>query len=174
MASAPTSAFSAKAHPSPRLSAIALRTALSPRSLTLSRRHASAFPTLITHSRTLVVSATATEMPQKAKGFVDEMRAVAMKLHTRDQAKEGQKEPQGQPVAKWEPTIEGYLKFLVDSKLVYDTLDSILHKAPYQWCKLLHSLLDFLLLHRCSYLLLFQHSIYVQSIIWEMQCYVFI
>ncbi|XP_039142607.1 heme oxygenase 1, chloroplastic-like [Dioscorea cayenensis subsp. rotundata] len=133
MASAPTSAFSAKAHPSPRLSAIALRTALSPRSLTLSRRHASAFPTLITHSRTLVVSATATEMPQKAKGFVDEMRAVAMKLHTRDQAKEGQKEPQGQPVAKWEPTIEGYLKFLVDSKLVYDTLDSILHKAPYQW-----------------------------------------
>ncbi|KAM0933309.1 putative Heme oxygenase (biliverdin-producing) [Dioscorea sansibarensis] len=133
MASAPTSAFSAKARPWPRLSAIALRTALSPHSLTLPRRRASAFPTLITQSRTLVVSATATEMPQKAKGFVDEMRAVAMRLHTRDQAKEGQKEPQGQPVAKWEPTIEGYLKFLVDSKLVYDTLDSILSKAPIYW-----------------------------------------
>ncbi|PKU84178.1 Heme oxygenase 1, chloroplastic [Dendrobium catenatum] len=57
-----------------------------------------------------VVKATATEMPSKrrsgdeVKGFVDEMRAVAMKLHTRDQAKEGEKEPEGKPVAKWEFT----------------------------------------------------------------------
>ncbi|XP_062078055.1 heme oxygenase 1, chloroplastic [Humulus lupulus] len=86
----------------------------------------------------VVVSATTAEKPKKrypgeAKGFVEEMRFVAMKLHTKDQAKEGEKEvkePQERPVAKWEPTIEGYLRFLVDSKLVYDTLEEIIEKAP--------------------------------------------
>ena len=90
------------------------------------------------------VSATTAEKPQKrypgeSKGFVEEMRFVAMKLHTRDQAKEGEKvtkEPQEGPVAKWEPTVEGYLKFLVDSKLVYDTLDRIMAKAAFPSCKL--------------------------------------
>lgn len=82
----------------------------------------------------VVVSATTAEKPKKrypgeAKGFVEEMRFVAMKLHTRDQAKEGEKEPDTQPVAKWEPSIEGYLRFLVDSKVVYDTLESIVDKA---------------------------------------------
>lgn len=69
--------------------------------------------------------------PGEAKGFVEEMRFVAMKLHTRDQAKEGEKESQEKPVAKWEPSIEGYVKFLVDSKHVYDTLESIVKKAPF-------------------------------------------
>ncbi|KAI3801854.1 hypothetical protein L1987_29971 [Smallanthus sonchifolius] len=64
-------------------------------------------------------------------GFVDEMRSVAMKLHSKDQSKEGEKETQGKPWPKWEPTIDGYLKFLVDSKLVYDTLDKILDKADF-------------------------------------------
>lgn len=86
-----------------------------------------------------VVKATATEMPRKrrsgeeAKGFVEEMRAVAMKLHTRDQAKEGEKEPEGKPLVRWEPTVEGYLRFLVDSKVVYDTLESIVAEAAYPW-----------------------------------------
>lgn len=64
-------------------------------------------------------------------GFVDEMRSIAMKLHTKDQSKEGEKETQGKPWPKWEPTIDGYLKFLVDSKLVYDTLDKILDQADF-------------------------------------------
>lgn len=86
--------------------------------------------------KSLVVSATTAEKPKKrypgeAKGFVEEMRFVAMKLHTRDQAKEGEKEPQGQPVAKWEPSIDGYLRFLVDSMLVYDTLEGIVQKAAF-------------------------------------------
>lgn len=88
-------------------------------------------------SRMVVVSATtAAEKPKKrypgeAKGFVEEMRFVAMKLHTKDQAKEGEKEPQGQPVARWDPSVEGYLKFLVDSKVVYDTLEGIVEKAAF-------------------------------------------
>lgn len=68
-------------------------------------------------------------------GFVDEMRSVAMKLHTKDQAKDGEKETQGKPWRKWEPTIDGYLKFLVDSKLVYDTLDKILDKSDFPECE---------------------------------------
>ncbi|KAL5975830.1 Heme oxygenase 1 [Asimina triloba] len=84
--------------------------------------------------RTAVISATTAEKPKKrypgeAKGFVEEMRFVAMKLHTKDQAKEGEKESDAPPVAKWKPSIDGYLKFLVDSKLVYDTLERIVEKA---------------------------------------------
>jgi hypothetical protein len=87
----------------------------------------------------VAVVATMTEMPKKQSkgGFVDEMRAVAMKLHTRDQAKEGEKEAKSPPVAKWEPSIDGYLRFLVDSKLVYDTLEAIVQKAPQASCMFL-------------------------------------
>ncbi|KAJ7956697.1 Heme oxygenase 1 [Quillaja saponaria] len=89
--------------------------------------------------KAVIVSATTAEKPKKrypgeAKGFVEEMRFVAMKLHTRDQDKEGEKEvkePQEVPVAKWEPTVDGYLRFLVDSKLIYDTLEGIVEKAPF-------------------------------------------
>ena len=88
----------------------------------------------------MVAATTAAEKgkkryPGEAKGFVEEMRFVAMKLHTKDQAKEGEKEPQGQPVARWEPTVEGYLRFLVDSKLVYDTLERIVEKAAFPECE---------------------------------------
>ncbi|KAF8389113.1 hypothetical protein HHK36_025799 [Tetracentron sinense] len=96
--------------------------------------------TVVMPFKTVVVSATTAEKPKKrypgeTKGFVEEMRFVAMKLHTRDQAKEGEKEPKGQPIAKWEPSIEGYLRFLVDSKLVYDTLETVVEKAAYPFCK---------------------------------------
>ncbi|XP_042455362.1 heme oxygenase 1, chloroplastic-like [Zingiber officinale] len=90
--------------------------------------------------RTMVVTETTAEMPKKRqasrdRSFVDEMRVVAMRLHTKDQAKEGEKESKSPPVAKWEPYIEGYLHFLVDSKIVYDTLETIIQKAAYPWCK---------------------------------------
>ncbi|GMP60119.1 hypothetical protein CsSME_00023124 [Camellia sinensis var. sinensis] len=63
---------------------------------------------------------TAAEKPKKrypgeAKGFVEEMRFVAMKLHTKDQSKEGEKKAEGPPVARWDPTIDGYMRFLVDN-----------------------------------------------------------
>ncbi|KAG6503231.1 hypothetical protein ZIOFF_035542 [Zingiber officinale] len=88
--------------------------------------------------RTMVVTATTAEMPKKRqasrdRSFVDEMWTVAMRLHTKDQAKEGEKESKSPPVAKWEPSIEGYLRFLVDSKIVYDTLETIIQKAAYPW-----------------------------------------
>ena len=52
------------------------------------------------------------------------MRFVAMKLHTKDQApKEGGREAAPTPWAKWQPTREGYLKFLSESKKVYEALE---------------------------------------------------
>ena len=58
------------------------------------------------------------------KGFVEEMRFVAMKLHTKDQApKEGQREAAPTPWAQWKPTRQGYLKFLNESRKVYEALE---------------------------------------------------
>ncbi|KFK30513.1 hypothetical protein AALP_AA7G272100 [Arabis alpina] len=93
----------------------------------------------MTSSSVVVAATTAAEKqkkryPGEAKGFVEEMRFVAMRLHTREQAKEGEKEtksPEERPVAKWDPTVEGYLRFLVDSKLVYDTLERIIDHATF-------------------------------------------
>lgn len=70
-------------------------------------------------------SATRTaEKAEKEKGFINEMRKVAMKLHTREQApKEGGTAAPAKPQA-WVPTREGYLKFLVESKAVYDALEA--------------------------------------------------
>ncbi|KAI3827347.1 hypothetical protein L1987_01420 [Smallanthus sonchifolius] len=94
----------------------------------------------VSRSKKMVVAAAGTaaaeekskkRYPGEGKGFVEEMRFVAMKLHTKDQAKEGGKEAQEKPLPKWEPTIDGYLKFLVDSKLVYDTLEKIVDKADF-------------------------------------------
>ncbi|KAI3709456.1 hypothetical protein L2E82_39218 [Cichorium intybus] len=90
-------------------------------------------------SKKMVVAAAETaaaekskkKYPGEGKGFVEEMRFVAMKLHTKDQSKEGEKEAQDKPLPKWEPTIDGYLKFLVDSKLVYDTLEKIVENADF-------------------------------------------
>ncbi|KAK3282234.1 Heme oxygenase 1, variant 2 [Cymbomonas tetramitiformis] len=56
------------------------------------------------------------------------MRFVAMKLHTKEQApKEGGRETpaEAKPMAQWQPTTEGYLNFLVQSKLVYETMEEI-------------------------------------------------
>ncbi|CAH8377472.1 unnamed protein product [Eruca vesicaria subsp. sativa] len=87
--------------------------------------------------RSLVVNAVAGDIPIKRypgepKGFVEEMRSVAMKMHPRTQSKEGKREsiaPQDTPVATWKFTVEGYLKFLVDNKLVFDTLEGILNES---------------------------------------------
>lgn len=93
--------------------------------------------------RTLVVNAAAGEIrkkryPAELKGFVEEMRSVAMKMHPRTQSKEGKREsiaPQDSPVATWEFTVEGYLKFLVENKLVFDTLEGIIHESTVPTCE---------------------------------------
>lgn len=68
-----------------------------------------------------------------------------MKLHTREQAREGEKEvkgPEERSVSKWEPTVDGYLRFLVESKLVYDALEGIVDKPDFPYCEFIFLLLD--------------------------------
>ncbi|CAL8470900.1 g10442 [Coccomyxa elongata] len=70
--------------------------------------------------------------PGEKKGFVEEMRFVAMKLHTRDQApKQGQRESEEKAWKAWEPSRPGYLRFLTESKEVYETLESIVAEASH-------------------------------------------
>lgn len=53
-----------------------------------------------------------------------------MKLHTRDQAKEGGKEAAKTPFQAWVPTRAGFLAFMVESKVVYEEFERILSEAP--------------------------------------------
>lgn len=57
--------------------------------------------------------------PGEHKGFVEEMRFIAMKLHTKDQASEGTMEKSALPIDEWFPPKESYMQFLVDSRHVY-------------------------------------------------------
>jgi len=69
--------------------------------------------------------------PGEKKGFVEEMRFVAMRLHTKEQApKEGQAKPAPNPMAQWQPTREGYLQYLAESQAVYAAMEKIMKDAP--------------------------------------------
>lgn len=69
--------------------------------------------------------------PGEKKGFVEEMRFVAMKLHTKEQApKEGEAKPAPQPMKQWVPTREGYLQYLAESQIVYAAMEKIMKDAP--------------------------------------------
>jgi len=68
-------------------------------------------------------STASKELGEKEKGFINEMRRVAMKLHTKDQApKEGGVEAPKPRV--WAPTLKGYLRFLTESQAVYQAMES--------------------------------------------------
>ncbi|KAI4966092.1 hypothetical protein ZWY2020_046597 [Hordeum vulgare] len=67
------------------------------------------------------------------KTFVEEMRAVAMRMHTKDQSSEGEKEQRGPSLSELEPNLEAYLRFLVDSKLIFQTLENIVDRAAVPW-----------------------------------------
>lgn len=62
--------------------------------------------------------------------FTTEMRTVAMNLHTRDQAREGKQEAET-PFQQWQPQRSDYLQFLVDSRHVYQAMETIVNQDPY-------------------------------------------
>jgi len=93
-----------------------------------------AVPPMPAHSGRAAVTAVRMfgEFMKKSPGdensFVQtEMRGAAMRLHTKQQApKEGKaaaKKVEQTPVQTWVPSRADYLQFLVDSQLVYRTLD---------------------------------------------------
>ena len=60
--------------------------------------------------------------------ILEELRDVAMKLHTREQSpREGKAEAPAKPDKPYVPTHGDYLQFLVDSKAVYDVLEDIVN-----------------------------------------------
>ncbi|CAL5053634.1 unnamed protein product [Urochloa decumbens] len=77
---------------------------------------------------------TGGEEERRKKTFVEEMRAVAMRLHSREQSRHGEKEvPLEPPVATWAPTVAGFVRFLADNKLVFHTLEAIVARAAVPW-----------------------------------------
>lgn len=79
---------------------------------------------------------TAATVTEVQPSFVQtEMRGAAMKLHTRDQSREGEQQAQT-PVSKWEPGRADYLQFLVDSQLVYGCFEDLVSEmdvlAPFR------------------------------------------
>jgi heme oxygenase len=60
--------------------------------------------------------------------FIEEMRAAAMRLHSRDQAMEP-------------PIGHRQVAVLVDSKLVFETLEAIVDRAAVPWCQCTATLL---------------------------------
>jgi len=74
---------------------------------------------------------------------VEEMRFVAMKLHTKEQApKEGEAkvdQEQQKSMMQWVPTREGYLQFLAESKVMYEALETIMAEASHDSCESPHS-----------------------------------
>ncbi|OSX76801.1 hypothetical protein BU14_0176s0043 [Porphyra umbilicalis] len=67
--------------------------------------------------------------PGSLKGFVNEMRMVAMKLHTKDQAKEGMQEKSTIPINEWKPKQSDFVQFLADSLHVYEYFEEDLMVA---------------------------------------------
>eukprot|EP00981_Chlorochromonas_danica_P002725 scaffold537_cov180-Ochromonas_danica.AAC.30 len=67
---------------------------------------------------------------KKIPSFVqDVMKPYAMKLHTRDQAREGEL-PAQTPFTAWQPTRQNYLQFLVDALVVYQAFEDIIQRYP--------------------------------------------
>ncbi|KAI3911538.1 hypothetical protein MKW92_021638 [Papaver armeniacum] len=86
-------------------------------------------------SRAVVASASANQndyQKQKEMTFEEELRYVAMKLHVKDPSRKGgNNERMSQVLKREKPSLHGYVKFLVDSKVVYDALEKILANADY-------------------------------------------
>ena len=90
----------------------------------------------VLHSqRRRTVAAAAASGEEGEKTFLEEMRAKAMRMHSKDQASEGEKELEGPSLNDLEPNFEAYLRFLVDSKLIFQTLENIVDRAAVPWCE---------------------------------------
>jgi len=91
-----------------------------------------ASPVVVHMSATASTDAQPGQTETQAPGFIETaLRSAAMKLHTKEQApREGQAEskPRAEPYV---PTIEDYLRFLVDSKHVYEAFEEAVQCEKY-------------------------------------------
>ena len=74
-------------------------------------------------------AAASTVRPTSFPPILDELRDVAMRLHTREQApREGKAEASPPPREPYVPTIMDYLRFLVDSHAIYEAMEEIVNR----------------------------------------------
>ncbi|XP_021729611.1 probable inactive heme oxygenase 2, chloroplastic [Chenopodium quinoa] len=70
------------------------------------------------------------EYPGESKGITEEMRFVAMKLRNdKGSSKNDVSDNGDESDGTWEPSIEGFLKYLVDSKLVFETIERVVEDS---------------------------------------------
>lgn len=120
------------------------------------------------------------QYPGEVKGITEEMRFVTMKLRTggkrssKDDSAGSEADElgiQGKPGeglqnngASWEPSMEGFLKYLVDSKLVFNTIEHIVDESSDVSCKFLifSNFLHLFYVYLCFVIIIFLlSSIYV-------------
>lgn len=95
------------------------------------------------------------QYPGEVKGITEEMRFVAMKLRNNGKSKSGNASTVGnesdnreeQEIESereenngdetWQPSIEGFLKYLVDSKLVFSAVERIVDESTDVSCELI-------------------------------------
>lgn len=93
------------------------------------------------------------QYPGEAIGITEEMRFVAMKLRNDGKPKsrrrasavgresgggedlEFETEKEGKSAKTWQPSIEGFIKYLVDSKLVFSTVERIVDESTDVSCE---------------------------------------
>lgn len=85
--------------------------------------------------------------PGESKGITEEMRFVAMRLRSSLNVADGSDSSHLNEIDKsenemWIPTIEGFLKYLVDSKVVFDTLEGIIDRSDDVSCELFFSKME--------------------------------
>lgn len=77
--------------------------------------------------------------PGEAKGIVEEMRFVAMKLRNDNSSRRsgggGSDSDGGGESDTWRPSMEGFVKYLVDSKLVFESLERIVDESTDVACE---------------------------------------
>ena len=74
------------------------------------------------------VEAKDAEADAAASSIIDDLKNAAMFLHTKDQAASGGQERKERPA--FEPTRGGYLRYLVDSRSVFSTMETIVQEKP--------------------------------------------
>ncbi|KAA0064367.1 putative inactive heme oxygenase 2 [Cucumis melo var. makuwa] len=102
------------------------------------------------------------EYPGESKGITEELRFVAMRLHNVNGKKlsgdavdsssedevgeeddgnlalsDDENDENGDGTQTWQPSLEGFLKYLVDSKLVFSTVERIVDESGDVACKFL-------------------------------------
>lgn len=98
------------------------------------------------------------QYPGEIKGITEEMRFVAMKFRNSKGQKKSESDDDevkdngcesvssdeddigdGGGEETWQPSMEGFLKYLVDSKLVFSTIERIVDESSDVSCKFLYT-----------------------------------